>query len=63
MNARTLVDKSATQAMPGQTTLTTHFPHLPDLQQVVHRTLGLPIQAAQNFIQTTLFGWTPQGPG
>ena len=33
MNARILVDKSATQAMSGQTNLTTYFPHQPDSRQ------------------------------
>jgi hypothetical protein len=50
-----LVHKSPNGAMSGQMMLMTYYKYLNAPQHVVNHFLGPPIQAAQNFIQTTLF--------
>ena len=50
------------QAMSGQMTLMTYYEYLNAPRHIVNHSLGLPIQAARNFIQTTLFRWRPLDP-
>jgi hypothetical protein len=62
LNAKILVRKSSNWAMSGQMTLSTYYEYLNAPHHIVNSSLGLPIQDAWNFIQTTLFRWRPQDP-
>jgi hypothetical protein len=61
-NAKILVHKSPNWAMLGQMMLMTYYKYLNAPWHVVNHSLWPPIQAAQNFIQTTLFRWRPLDP-